>query len=181
MAKGRILFITLFIFGVFLILVIAVTCSWNLFGKQSVAVETTPQISTDQSGEAAASSQRVYRPSQGSVYWHFGWQLHPAFHDWRYHNGCDLLTEQAAPVQAMWAGTVTEVCEDKRRGLTLVIESGERQVRYESLSQVFVTQGKAVAGGETIGLSGSCQEEPYIHLHITIKVAGRLEDPDNWL
>lgn len=121
--------------------------------------------------------EKGIRPVNGSPGLDYGWQYHPAFKDWRYHPGIDILTQGKEPVKAAFGGTVEAIGDLPRTGLTVTVKSGPYQVLYGSLSETFVKQGQKLIAGQTVGLTGECFAEPGNHLHFGIKENGEYVNP----
>lgn len=127
-------------------------------------------------GEAAAPAQAVnavshslpatpLSPLPGRVRLAFGWQLHPVYHDWRFHRGVDIEAHAGAAVRAVLPGQVSDVCTDDLTGLTVVIEGEQGKMLYGSLAQAAVHKGERVSRGQVVGTVGDFPGEPYPHLH----------------
>ncbi len=141
-------------------------------GQESEAVAGSEPATA---GEPTSEEPR--RPVAGDVSLAFGWQLHPLYGDWRYHPGVDIAAAVASPVRAIWGGRVSEVIEDGRYGLTVVVTGGGHTVHYSSLAAARVDKGQAVAAGTVIGTAGQAKSEPYPHLHLSLQKGGDYIDP----
>ena len=119
------------------------------------------------------------------------------------HEGVDLVCKIGDPVESFGEGTVSKVFNDRRAGLTVVIDHGmgpprvnasgftvieHYATRYLHLSERKVVEGQRIAEGEEIakcGDSGNAKlsakdlvegkKKP--HLHFEIKVDGHHENP----
>lgn len=144
------------------------------------AVTVMPREAAVKDDKAAAegpANEKPRWPLAGDVRLAFGWQLHPLFGDWRYHPGVDIAAAAASPVRAIWRGQVSEVYEDGRYGLTVVVASGDYKVYYGSLAAARVEKGQVVATGTVIGTAGQAGSEPYFHLHLAVKKGADYIDP----
>lgn len=117
------------------------------------------------------------RPLRGDVLVAYGWQEHPVFKDWRFHNGIDIAAGEGEEVAAMWPGEVKEILQDKTSGLTVLVASGEYTVHYGSLATAAVRKGAKIKAGAKIGAVGTSQAEPYPHLHLSVKKGESYIDP----
>jgi murein DD-endopeptidase MepM/ murein hydrolase activator NlpD len=126
-------------------------------------------------------AQRPLRPVQGKVRQEFGWNQHPVYNDWRYHPGIDIETPAGSTVSAMLDGEVTSIIEDRNYGLTVVVSSGPYTVYYGSLATVNIAKGQYIAAGAKIGTVGSCNAEPYLHLHLAVKTGEKYANPQDIL
>lgn len=116
-------------------------------------------------------------PVRGAVSLDFGWQQHPVYHDWRYHNGIDIKAAEGQPVQAVFGGEVQEIYNDKNYGQTAVVKSGRYTVIYGSLGSLAVNKGDTISNGSKIGVVGSFTAEPGMHLHLAIKDGDKYINP----
>ncbi|MFZ9947675.1 MAG: M23 family metallopeptidase, partial [Vulcanococcus sp.] len=64
---------------------------------------------------------------------HFGQRLGPSG-SWEPHHGLDIAAPMGSPIRNWWGGVVTEVINDGRCGLGLVIQSGPYEHLYCHLS-----------------------------------------------
>lgn len=109
----------------------------------------------------------------------FGWQLHPVYGDWRYHNGVDINGGEGQVVPALLDGEVVDVYTDKSYGLTVVVNSGKYTVYYSSLGSVAVQKKSTIVAGNLIGSMGICASElePHLHLAVQTNDGQKLIDP----
>jgi murein DD-endopeptidase MepM/ murein hydrolase activator NlpD len=123
--------------------------------------------------EEPSSFQRI----KGEIKVNFGWFLHPLYKDWRYHTGIDVLGAESQIVPAIHGGQVTDIYQDQNIGLTVVVKHDNYQVYYGSLSAATTKKGNVIHAGQEIGKMGSCDGEPYYHLHLAIKKNDNYIDP----
>ncbi|MDF2502155.1 MAG: putative peptidase [Anaerosporomusa subterranea] len=116
-------------------------------------------------------------PTPGAINHEFGWQEHPVLKDWRYHIGVDLSAAAGQPVTAALSGKVTELRQDARTGLTVIISAGSWTVHHGSLATATVKPGDPVIAGQTIGSAGESFQEPYPHIHLAIEKNGQFVNP----
>lgn len=116
-------------------------------------------------------------PVSGEIRLEFGWQQHPVLKDWVYHTGIDLASETGQPVKAAMGGKVTELRQDPRTGLTVIVTAGIWTVHHGALAAAAVKQGDTVSAGQTIGSSGESFREPYPHVHLAIEKNGQFVNP----
>ncbi|MGA1601082.1 MAG: peptidoglycan DD-metalloendopeptidase family protein [Prochlorothrix sp.] len=104
----------------------------------------------------------------------FGWRLHPLFGDWRLHTGTDFGAPWGTPVYAVQSGQVTISDFLGGYGLTVVTqgESGDQEVLYGHLSEIFVQVGQWVEQGQPIGRVGSTGTSTGPHLHLELRQWG---------
>ena len=99
--------------------------------------------------------------------------------EWTTHLGIDIKAERATVVKAAAAGTVKDIKNDPRFGLTIIIEhSNGFETRYANLlTTEFVSEGEEVKAGQTIGTVGDSAVYEIVdesHLHFEI-----LKDSEN--
>ncbi|MPN09668.1 hypothetical protein SDC9_156959 [bioreactor metagenome] len=118
---------------------------------------------------------------RGQVIFEFGWQQHPVYNDWRYHNGIDIAAAEGQPVQAVLGGVVEEIYNDKNYGQTAVVKSGRYTIIYGSLGSVSVNKKDVISNGAKIGIAGTYPAEPEIHVHLAIKDGDKFINPQSML
>lgn len=95
--------------------------------------------------------------------------------EWTTHYGIDIKADKGSAVAASEAGTVKSIKDDPRYGLSVTIEhgSGYETVYSNLLSAEFVSEGKTVKKGQTIGTVGSSAafevtDEPHLHFEMIL-------------
>lgn len=95
--------------------------------------------------------------------------------EWTTHYGIDIKADKGSAVTASEAGTVKSIKDDPRYGLSVTIEhdSGYETVYSNLLSAEFVSEGKTVKKGQTIGTVGSSAafevtDEPHLHFEMIL-------------
>lgn len=92
--------------------------------------------------------------------------------DWRTHNGIDILCPLDTKIVSAESGIVKAVYSDINYGYTVVIQTGEYQHIYSSLSSdINLTEGQNINKGEVIGTtSDTCMseicDEPHLHFEM---------------
>ncbi|MFE4632532.1 LysM peptidoglycan-binding domain-containing M23 family metallopeptidase [Streptomyces sp. NPDC056773] len=87
-----------------------------------------------------------------------------------YHTGVDFTASTGTTVRAVGAGTVVSAGWSGSYGNEVVIRHADgRYSQYAHLSQLSVSSGQSVTGGQTIGLSGSTGNSTGPHLHFEIR------------
>ncbi len=108
----------------------------------------------------------------------FGMRMHPVLGGWRQHSGVDLAAHAGTPVFASGAGTVRMADWNGGYGLMVAIDhEGGLQTRYGHMSQISVTPGQQLRGGEVIGYVGSTGRSTGSHLHYELRMDGRPVNP----
>lgn len=145
---------------------------------RAVTPQTAPEltakvINKDESNDIVTISKSL----RGPIQLDFGWQFHQVYNDWRYHTGIDISGPNGQSVEAIYNGQVFDIFRDRHTGLTVVVKNNTYSVYYGSLSEVTVSKGNSIRAGQTIGTMGSCDGEPYHHLHLAIKKGESYIDP----
>ena len=105
----------------------------------------------------------------GKITCDFGWQLHPLYQDWRYHNGIDISGGEGQIVPALADGEILEIYTDKQYGLTVVAKWDKYIISYSSLASVVVQKNQAIQTGTPLGSMGITLSEPETHLHLSVQ------------
>ena len=120
----------------------------------------------------------THRPVSGAVTSRFGPRVHPIFGTSRNHYGIDFDGNSGESIVAAAAGKVITAGWMNGYGNVVIISHGDGYTTlYAHQSQILVSNGDTVAGGETIGRVGSTGWSTGPHLHWEIRVAGVAVDP----
>ncbi|NMP21000.1 M23 family metallopeptidase [Sulfobacillus harzensis] len=102
------------------------------------------------------TSAPLAAPVKGKIASAFGWQYSGALNEWYYNPGITFAAPKGRPVEAAWAGRVTQVTKEPHMGLTVTINDGDGfETVYGHLGRVEVKAGQAVRQGEVIGTVGA--------------------------
>lgn len=135
--------------------------------QEAATASTIPEAVVAEDNSAVNEAiQALWR---GGITHAFGWQLHPLYGDWRYHNGVDIGGGEGQIVPALLSGEVVDVYTDKAYGLTVAVRSGKYTVYYSSLASAAVQKNAMLKPGTPIGSMGICGGEPEPHLHLAVK------------
>ncbi len=122
------------------------------------------------------------RPVPGSITSPFGERVHPIFGTVRSHFGIDFNGNRGDPIAAAASGTVLTAGWMNGYGNTVVISHGNGfSTVYAHQTDLAVSAGQAVVGGEVIGWVGSTGWSTGPHLHFEVRVEGIAVDPDPYL
>ena len=100
--------------------------------------------------------------------------------DWRLHTGVDIAGALGDEVRAAGDGTVVSVKEDKKWGLTVVINHGNGILAtYCGLSAPLVKEGDTVSANQVLGALGEipCESVEPVHLHLEMTKENTPVDP----
>jgi murein DD-endopeptidase MepM/ murein hydrolase activator NlpD len=94
------------------------------------------------------------------------------------HRGVDLRAQHGTPVQAMANGRVRYAgWMDGFGNVVWLDHRGDVISVYAHLSEILVTPGATISGGQLIGMSGATGNVTGPHLHFEVWVKGRPVDP----
>ncbi|MFT3861609.1 peptidoglycan DD-metalloendopeptidase family protein [Micropruina sp.] len=134
------------------------------------------------SGDHGSGSGVLLNPVGGRISSPFGRRFHPIFHEWRLHEGVDLHASCGTPIRAAADGVVRSVSYDSSGGHRLVIAHGGGLTTHYLHAQGYnVRRGQHVRRGQVVGRVGSTGWSTGCHLHLTVKVNGRLVNPSRYL
>ena len=120
----------------------------------------------------------THRPVPGIVTSPFGDRVHPIFGTVRAHKGIDLDGDTGDPIVAAADGVVLSAGWRNGYGNTVVISHGGGfTTLYAHQTDVSVTAGSTVAGGDLIGWVGSTGWSTGSHLHFEVRLDGVALDP----
>lgn len=140
-----------------------------------------PPTAATTAAPAAAPPEKPMPPVLGQVQRAYGWQYYPQYGDWRFHPGVDIAAPADTAVKAALSGTVLDVANDARTGLTVVVAGGPGKLVYGSLARADVHAGDMVRRGQILGRAGTCPAEAGYHLHFAVADATGYQDPRAFL
>lgn len=108
----------------------------------------------------------------------FGVRFHPIHRRMQMHKGIDFGARYGTTVTSTSYGVVEKVGK-KRTGYgnNILVKSGDYQVRYAHLKDIFVEVGDKVSVGDTLGTVGSSGTSTAPHLHYEVLKHDRPRDP----
>lgn len=120
----------------------------------------------------------THRPVPGSVTSLFGSRVHPIFGTSRNHYGIDFNGSSGDSIAAAAPGQVITAGVMNGYGNVVILSHGDGYTTlYAHQSEILVSLGDTVQGGETIGRVGSTGWSTGPHLHWEIRVDGVAVDP----
>lgn len=94
--------------------------------------------------------------------------------EWITHLGIDIAGEKTSVVRSSEAGIVESIKNDPRYGLTVIVShaNGYKTIYSNLLTAEFVTEGKQVDKGQTLGTIGDTaafevSDVPHLHFEVT--------------
>lgn len=123
-----------------------------------------------------------HRPVSGIITSPFGERVHPIFGTVRNHYGTDFNGSTGDPIVAASGGVVLSSGWRTGYGNTVVVSHGEGfTTLYAHMSDMNVSAGDQVAGGDLIGWVGNTGWSTGSHLHFEVRLDGVALDPALYL
>ena len=108
----------------------------------------------------------------------FGMRWHPLDHEYKMHNGVDLVGSTGTPVVATRSGVITTAVYHRTCGNHIWINHGDGYKSvYMHLDRMDVYVGQYVVAGQQIGTVGSTGGSTGPHLHFGVAYNGNYLDP----
>jgi len=108
----------------------------------------------------------------------FGYRLHPIYGDWRMHSGIDITADAGSSIHATGNGIVEYASWKGEYGNCVIINHG---FGYESLyghcKELLVRPGQKVVRGQKIALVGMTGAATGNHVHYSVLVKGKYDNP----
>jgi septal ring factor EnvC (AmiA/AmiB activator) len=121
-------------------------------------------------------------PLDGRIVAGFGRQVHPRFGTETFRTGVDIDADEGALIRAVYAGVVLYRGWLKGYGNLVILDHGDGfYTLYGHASEVLVTEGERVRGGQGIARVGETGSLVGPRLYFEVRYQGRAEDPREWL
>lgn len=118
-------------------------------------------------------------PVSGRITSKFGDRTHPITKQKSFHNGIDIAVPSGTDVISPEAGKVISVYSNSTGGNQLIIEhSNGFRTGYAHLQKSLVKVGDSVSKGQVVAKSGNTGASTGAHLHLTLRKAGALVNPE---
>jgi len=147
-------------------------------------VDVPPQVEQLAAAVAVSAAPESWlKPLAGGLQRSYGFGFDQTCGDYRFHSGADYAAPVGSKVQAMAAGTVTEVTEDALwGGVVTVTHGGGWQSIYKGLV-LQVKEGAAVEAGDVLGsvMEFAAESAQESHLHVELHLEEECVDPEAWL
>ncbi len=140
------------------------------------AKTTAPKTSSTAKGTTAAKQQSLAMPVSGEVTFEYAKDklvYSKTLEEWRTHEGIDLAADRGTPVKAAADGVVTDIKNDPRFGIVVVIDhsNGLKSVYSNLASEDMVTVNQKIKQGDIIGSVGNTAsfesaEQPHLHFEV---------------
>lgn len=130
---------------------------------------------------ATPNSGGWVRPASGYVTSEFGMRKHPIFGTSKLHGGIDI--GGGGPISAAQAGTVTVAGYHKSWGNHVKIDHGNgvSSLYAHMQSDLRVSVGQSVSGGQRVGTMGTTGLSTGVHLHFEVYENGNRVNPRNYV
>jgi murein DD-endopeptidase MepM/ murein hydrolase activator NlpD len=121
-------------------------------------------------------------PVEGVTSSGFGYRVHPIEGQVLFHYGTDYDVEEGTEVLAFADGVVTALGEESGYGKYICVEHDDGwETLYAHCSEISVSSGQAVSGGEVLGKSGSTGRVTGPHLHFELMHNDLYTNPEFFL
>lgn len=144
--------------------------------KKPAAKSTAPKAKAASAPKAAAQNQKFIIPVFGPITFEYAQDkllYSKTLEEWRTHSGLDLGGERGTAVKAVADGVVSEVKNDPRYGIVVILEhpNGIKTVYANLASDEMVNPNQKVKQGDIIGSIGNTAsfesvEQPHLHFEV---------------
>lgn len=118
----------------------------------------------------------------GYISSNFGYREDPITHVRKFHSGLDIAGNDKSPIYAVQDGLVIFAGVNGGYGNCVIIDHGGGMVTlYAHCSSLSVTKGETVLGGDNIARVGSTGRSTGPHLHLEVRINGKLINPLNFI
>lgn len=136
-----------------------------------------------------AAKQNFVMPVSGEVTFEYAKDklaYSKTLEEWRTHEGVDLAADRGTPVKATADGVVSEIKDDPRFGITVIIDhnNGLKSVYSNLASEDMVTVNQKIKQGDIIGSVGNSaafESAEQSHLHFEVLKDNVNVDPTSYL
>ncbi len=151
--------------------------------EDAAAAETEDEADDEPDDELPTGDFSIsHRPVSGIITSPFGERVHPIFGTVRNHYGTDFNGSTGDPIVAASGGVVLSSGWRTGYGNTVVVSHGEGfTTLYAHMSDMNVSAGDQVAGGDLIGWVGNTGWSTGSHLHFEVRLDGVALDPALYL
>lgn len=139
---------------------------------QSLHVSVPAQQLASRSG--SSTNYRLLWPVAGRI--SSGWGYRTQFE--KFHYGLDIAAPTGTPITATCAGTVEFAGWKNGYGYCVFLDHGNGlKTAYGHASKLYVQRGQSVEAGQKIAAVGSTGFSTGPHVHLEVRINGRLVDP----
>jgi septal ring factor EnvC (AmiA/AmiB activator) len=170
--------------------------------KESAEKKSSGKTNTDKAKVPAAPSKLELTPVEvqlsssfsanyGKLPWpcergfiseNFGEHAHPLLKNIKVkNNGVDIMTDQGAPIRAVFGGRVSKVMSFQQLNKVVIIRHGEYLTVYSNLGEVTVREGDEVKAKQIIGKIENSSDDQRPELHFELWKGKTILNPESWL
>lgn len=152
-------------------------------------IKSTPAPSKSTKKAVVAETQKFIKPVFGKISFDFSDDklvYSKTLEEWRTHSGVDLAAERGTPVRAVADGVVSEIKNDPRFGIMILLDhqNGLKTLYSNLASEDMVTPNQKIKQGEVIGSVGNTaiiEISEQSHLHFEVWKQNKVVDPVAYL
>ncbi|HBK86871.1 MAG TPA: hypothetical protein DDZ53_12665 [Firmicutes bacterium] len=156
---------------------VAALKQWNSLRNNLIKVGQTLQVSAGQpliSRSGTSTSYQLLWPVIGTV--SSGWGYRTRFE--KFHYGLDIAAPTGTPIYAACAGVVEYAGWKNGYGYCVFLDHGNGlKTAYGHASKLYVKRGQSVEAGQRIAAVGSTGFSTGPHVHLEVRINGRLVNP----
>lgn len=149
----------------------------------------TSDSTAESKTNSTADSKKFSMPVFGEISFEYAQDrlvYSKTLNEWRAHPGIDIKAERGTPVKVVADGVVTEIKNDPRLGVTIIVDhlNGIKTVYSNLANGDMVTPNQKVKQGEVIGAVGntaSFESAEPPHLHFEVLKNNKNVDPSDYL
>lgn len=159
-------------------------------GKTSSSGSKSDSTAKDSGSKTAiAAEEKFIMPVLGEITFDYSMDklvYSKTLEDWRTHSGIDIAADRGTPVKVVADGVVSQVKNDPRFGITVIVEhsNGIKTVYSNLASAEMVHPNQKVKQGEIIGSVGDTaifESAERSHLHFEVLKNDEPVDPKSYL
>jgi septal ring factor EnvC (AmiA/AmiB activator) len=145
-------------------------------------LELTPVEAQLSSSFSANYGKLPWPCERGFISENFGEHAHPVLKNIKVkNNGVDIMTDQGAPIRAVFGGRVSKVMSFQQLNKVVIIRHGEYLTVYSNLGEVTVREGEEVKAKQVIGKIESSGDDQRPELHFELWKGKTILNPESWL
>ncbi len=125
-----------------------------------------------------ANTAKWQNPVEGMVTSSYGDRTNPVLHKQEFHDGIDIAVIEGTEVKTPQDARVSAVGTSKTFGTYIKLKTDDGyEIMFAHLSKTKAKEGKKVAKGEVVALSGNTGLSTGAHVHYSLWLNGKQIDP----
>ncbi len=145
-------------------------------------LELTPGEAQLSSSFSANCGKLPWPCERGFISENFGEHAHPVLKNIKVkNNGVDIMTDQGAPIRAVFGGRVSKVMSFQQLNKVVIIRHGDYLTVYSNLGEVTVREGDEVKAKQVIGKIENSADDQRPELHFELWRGKIILNPETWL